>query len=153
MDYTNLSPFLTPSAIERFRRNVLVAESGCWTWRGRISQGGYGRMRANYVEAAAHRVSYAIRHGSIPEGLVIDHLCRNRACVNTDHLEAVTQSTNVRRGDLCRNRLTVGSRCPAGHKLTQKTLMNPLGTPRCRICYNEYMREYMRSYRVPEKTH
>ena len=70
----------------------------CWIWRGSLNQNGYGRDG----NGMAHRSYYERAHGPIPEGHTIDHLCRERACVNPDHLEAVTLKENTRRGALAR---------------------------------------------------
>lgn len=75
-------------------------ENGCWVWTGPLSAGGYAIWHRRGRWASAHRAFYEIYVSSIPEGLVIDHLCRNRACVNPDHLEPVTHDKNVRRGEL-----------------------------------------------------
>ena len=93
---------------ERLASRVSIDESsGCWNWIGGMyHHTGYARID----ETCAHRVVYIHVHGSIPEGLEIDHLCRNRRCVNPEHLEAVTHQVNVRRG------LVSGkTQCPAGH--------------------------------------
>jgi hypothetical protein len=77
--------------------------TGCWLWSGAHSASGYGTARfpvngKNKVQNA-HRVVYSIERGPIPDGLCLDHICRNPACVNPDHLEIVTYSENVNRGD------------------------------------------------------
>lgn len=66
----------------------------CWEWQGPLSSGGYGSWWADGRTWRSHRLTWTIFRGPIPEGLVIDHLCRNRACCNPDHLRVVTQRTN-----------------------------------------------------------
>jgi hypothetical protein len=70
---------------------------GCWLWTGPLSKEGYGRTK-QAGEWYAHRASWVLHRGPIPEGLELDHLCRNTRCVNPDHLEPVTHAENVRRG-------------------------------------------------------
>lgn len=78
-----------------------VDHTGCWRWLGNISRG-YGRCKGDpespQKTRLAHRVFYEHHVGPIPEGLELDHLCRNRWCVNPEHLEPVTRAVNVRRG-------------------------------------------------------
>lgn len=72
----------------------------CWIWQKYFTSGGYGLDRTRGAPSSlAHRCYYIKYKGSIPDGMVIDHLCKNTLCVNPDHLEAVTQKINIRRGN------------------------------------------------------
>ena len=83
---------------ERITRNVLVDGNGCWLWLGCKTEKGYGLVnKPGHGKYRAHRFSYETFVGPIPEGLVLDHLCRARACVRPDHLEPVTDLENKRR--------------------------------------------------------
>jgi hypothetical protein len=83
---------------EKLTRYTVDEKTGCWLWNG-AKRGGYGRIRTPDGLREAHRVSYEVHKGQIAEGLCIDHLCRNRACINPDHLEPVTMQENIRRGE------------------------------------------------------
>ncbi len=83
---------------ERFWEKVLFNSHSCWDWIAGKSNG-YGMISIDNVGYCAHRVAYEMEVGPIPDGLVIDHLCRNRGCVRPDHMELVTLAENTRRGN------------------------------------------------------
>ncbi len=102
----NVCRLLPPLTLkERFMLNVQVDEgTGCWLWTASRGRSGYGQIQigrksrnGHNSPALAHRVSYELFVGPIPEGLQLDHLCETRACVNPDHLEPVTNQENARR--------------------------------------------------------
>lgn len=129
-------PGLHAPADVRLRRNVVVDDHGCWLWQGYKLPNGYGWFDRAY----AHRAAYELLVGPIPEGLVIDHLCRNRACVNPDHLEAVTQRTNVLRGTGHSAVNANKTHCIHGHEYTPDNTVIDNGCRRCRTCRNESAR-------------
>jgi len=91
----------TFKTIEEHLTKYQVNECNCWVWTGPISVRGYGIQKVGGREGKqyyAHRLSYEHHVGPIPEGLELDHLCRNRACINPKHLEPVTRSVNTKRG-------------------------------------------------------
>lgn len=79
---------------ERLLSRYEVTPDGCWRWTGTLTHGGYGQIARHGRNVTAHRAMWEHLRGPIPEGLVIDHLCLNRRCVNPDHLEVVTYSVN-----------------------------------------------------------
>lgn len=83
---------------ERYEVQDLGYKTPCWVWKLRPYARGYGRYWTTERVWQAHRYSWELHHGPIPDGLDLDHLCRNRPCVNPDHLEPVTRRENLRRG-------------------------------------------------------
>ena len=73
-----------------------TAPGGCWEWNGAHDGKGYGQVRINYKLTPAHRVSYEMAHGPIPDGLFLDHVCHNRGCINPDHMRLATNAENTR---------------------------------------------------------
>jgi len=119
------------SVSERFHDGyVPEPNSGCWLWTKCTLPCGYGWMSVpdgwtgvlGRRQEAAHRVSYRLYKGDIPEGLEIDHLCRVRSCVNPDHLEAVTRRENVLRGVGLAAINAVKTHCKHGHLLSGPNL-------------------------------
>lgn len=125
-------------ALERFFSKVVKA-GDCWFWLGAKNQGGYGKFSENYIKYVAHRWLYQFVNGPVDKKLDLDHLCRNRNCVNPEHLEPVTRSENSIRGigpKLAAERQLVKTHCPKGHEYTEintyfrKNKVNRI----CRIC-------------------
>ena len=82
-----------------WRTKYKVLANGYWEWIGSKYRDGYGQCTKFYASKAAHVVVYEELVGKIPDGMRLDHLCRNRACINPSHLEPVTNAVNVQRGD------------------------------------------------------
>lgn len=115
-----------------FRRNFKISWNGCWVWIGRLYPNGYGQFHVRRRVTYAHRFGYETRKGKIPEGKSIDHLCRNRSCVNPEHLEAVDHIVNVRRGN------AVKKACKNGHAFNQEnTWLDRYGWKHCRVCWRD----------------
>jgi hypothetical protein len=106
-----------PAALsERFWKRVDKTDT-CWNYVGTRTSSGYGHVYTgpNRRRDVAHRFSYELIVGPIPEGLQLDHLCRNRLCVNPEHLEPVTQRENTLRGIGFSAQNARKTRCPKGH--------------------------------------
>lgn len=95
----------------------------CWLWRGTISQRGYGRFIFKGKTKTAHRVSFELVKGPIPTGLVIDHMCRNKICINPGHLRAVTPKTNTLSGISVTAVNSRKKKCKRGHPLSGYNLI------------------------------
>lgn len=109
----------------------------CWEWDNPDGNG-YGSLVIEGKRVMAHRLAYELHVGPIPDGLSLDHLCRNRRCVNPAHLEPVTHRENVARGEAPTARVVRSNVCMKGHELTaENTIIRKGGGRRCRRCFND----------------
>jgi hypothetical protein len=140
-------------AIDRFMKKVRIypLPNSCWHWIGAIGGKGYGNFmypsKGKFVNA--HRFSYEYFVAPIPQGLVIDHLCSNRSCVNPRHLEAVPELTNIRRGKIAQ-----ATHCKNGHEFTventywSKRVSKTYAHRRCRTCQRLTAKRWVTSRNV-----
>jgi hypothetical protein len=148
---------------EKIRERIELT-STCWNWSGAPNCNGYGRRGiSKKKELLAHRLMYELLVGPIPPGLTLDHICRNRMCVNPAHLEPVTNKVNILRGESPAAKNARKTHCPKGHlfdetnTLWERQRSGALGR-KCKTCKYEYhhgwyqrnkgqAREYSREYK------
>lgn len=150
---------------EKLLKKISISENGCWEVNGWKDKDGYTFVSIGSGpgrKKRTHRFTYELHKGKIPEGLTIDHLCKNEGCCNPDHLEAVTQAENNRRSETfklenyirslpqsemealkrkrvenTRKTLAAKTHCRKGHpKTLENTYISPKGDRRCQICFN-----------------
>ena len=123
---------------ERFWSKVKKTDS-CWIWTGYRDKDGYGRFGIDEkIKHKAHRFSYELVNGKIPNNQEIDHLCKNTSCVNPDHLEIVTHQENIKRSNVGINQSSK-THCPQGHEFTKENTYyrkDRFGRG-CQTCINE----------------
>lgn len=125
---------LPTSAEDRFAKKLELAPTGCIEWTGGKTAAGYGSFAVDTSHRGAkkdmaHRWAYEFYVEPIPTGFDIDHLCRNKSCVNPDHLEPVTRRENVLRA------AALITHCPQGHPYNDdNTITNQQGHRKCRAC-------------------
>lgn len=143
MTTTKVRGKVVQSIEARFHSKYAVSvDTGCWLWHASRDGHGYGLFLARravgvgWHSRRAHRVSYELHVGPIPEGKVLDHLCRVRNCVNPQHLEAVTQRENVHRSEVSAATIhALQTHCVHGHAFdTANTRITSRGWRQCRAC-------------------
>lgn len=126
------------STLERHLKRYHL-EGECWIWNGSVLDNGYGQIRAGQK---AHRFFYEHLVGPVPEGLVLDHLCRNKLCVNPDHLRPVTHQENSTNNAGAAAENFTKFRCKNGHEFsTENTFIDGQGHRQCTICSRKRWRE------------
>lgn len=135
--------------------NIIVRPDGCWIWTGSRVRG-YGIVKRERFPGfgptcvPAHRDVWELRVGPIPEGRVLDHLCRSRSCVNPDHLDPITQRENLLRSPTTRaSKLAAATHCPAGHAYVgDNVILDPRrGIRSCRACHRDRCSDWNRRAR------
>jgi hypothetical protein len=124
---------------------VIDFETGCWNWTASMNGKGYGQITVAGGMQKAHRAAYELIEGPIPAGLELDHLCRNRACINPAHLEPVTSRENTLRSPISPSAINARkTHCPFGHEYTaENTLMRKGNRSRCcRACNREQCKQH-----------
>lgn len=115
-------------------RHVRLGVNGCWEWQLQLV-GRYGRFKRSGQSICAHRFCYELFKGKIPAGMKLDHLCKNTACLNPDHLEVVTSRENTLRGSGPTAQNARKTHCSRGHELNEKNTYRGYRNKRyCRIC-------------------
>ena len=125
---------------DRIEEKIERDGSGCWIWTGTLDLAGYGRIwtgsrvTGDRTATLAHRAAWEVYVGPIPDGLVLDHLCRMPPCVNPAHLEPVTQRENVLRGDAPSAACAKRTHCPKGHPYDEENTLHYRNKRYCIAC-------------------
>ena len=128
---------------------ITAPPTPCWLWLGSCNSQGQAQVSRDHRTTLAYRVSYELLVGPIPEGFHMDHLCRNRACVNPEHLEPVTASVNQRRGLNSVPGFRRKDSCKNGHPFEGDNIYLATGeVRRCHTCLKAYKREWARTKRA-----
>lgn len=145
---STLAWLLKDEVVRRFQSKTRPAANGCIEWAGAVQDNGYGRfgITDKYL-VPAHRFAYELAAGEIPPGMSVDHLCRNRICVNPSHLEVVSIGVNILRGDAPSARNRRKTHCKQGHAFTPENIYRTSRGRECLTCMG--LRSSVRGKPVP----
>lgn len=135
--------------MDRFFKKVNKTEN-CWLWLGAIARG-YGVYSVKSKPVKAHRFLWEKVNGPIPYGLVLDHLCRVRSCVNPEHLRIATQRENILCGTGKSAKNAIKTHCSKGHEFTSQNTFRPPGRPntrQCKVCSRESTKAWKENLRT-----
>ena len=119
---------------KQFEAQYEVADNGCWLWLGKRNNAGYGTINIFGGYALAHRLAYELYVGVVPDGLVIDHQCDTRICVNYEHLKPATYQENILRGNGIAAQNAAKTHCLRGHLLNGDNIYSNSNRRHCREC-------------------
>lgn len=137
---------ITPQLLRRFWSKVVQTDN-CWIWIASVNKLGYGTFNYNHKTILAHRFAWQLVNSYIPEGMELDHLCRNPPCVRPDHLEPVTHKENCGRGNAGLYQ-SIKTHCPQGHEYSlQNTRILSNGGRSCKTCQAEYQQKWNKNHR------
>lgn len=130
------SKFYPPTIeeIEFITKRFKISENGCWDWTGNKNRQGYGRVPFRGRVVVPHRLLHQTIFGEITPGLVSDHICENKSCVNPKHIEPVTSKENIYRGCAPPSINIRKTHCASGHKFTTENTYISRGMRACRTC-------------------
>ena len=122
--------------------------SGCWLWLKGANTAGYGYIKVEGKQRRAHIVCYEENVGPVPAGLVLDHKCRVKSCINPAHLEPVTDRENILRGEGLAAKNAAKLTCLRGHDLIGENMfIDSAGKRQCRICRRESWRRHYHAHK------
>lgn len=125
---------------ERFLSSFTAADNdSCWKWTSRKNKPGYGLFKFNGTEYYSHRIAYHLWGNDLSNELVLDHICRNKSCINNKHLRQVTNSVNVKENTIspCFKN-SIKTHCKYGHEFTKENTLQKKDGRRCRTCKRSY---------------